>query len=126
MYYVFLENFSDELYKILSSHYAAVITTSSQRIIKQRETKQEEDEIDIIVAAYISQVTANKVTEISMTTRKHIKQTIKKGIAEGLSIPEISKLIRRNRSFAPYRATMIARTETHSAMNYADFEMSKN
>jgi len=125
MYYVFLEDFSDEFYKILSVHYRSVITTASQRLIKQRETKQDEDEdIDLIVATYIAEVTANKVVDISQTTRKQIKQAIKKGIADGLSIPQIAKLIRKNRSFAPYRATMIARTETHSAMNYANYEIS--
>ena len=123
MYYFFLEDFSNDLYKILSSHYRSVITTTSERLIKQRETKQEE-EIDIIVATYIQEVTANKVADISQTTRKQIKQAIKVGIADGLSIPEISEKIRRNRSFAPYRATMIARTETHSAMNYANHEIS--
>lgn len=125
MYYLFIEDFSDQLYKILSGHYRLVITTASQRLIKQRETKQEEDEdIDVIVASYIAGVTANKVAEISQTTRNQIKQAIKKGIADGLSIPQITKLIQKNRSFAPYRATMIARTETHSAMNYANHEIS--
>tara|TARA_R100000655_G_scaffold108946_3_gene162111 strand:- start:3536 stop:4309 length:774 start_codon:yes stop_codon:yes gene_type:complete len=123
MYYVFLEDFSNDLYKILSTHYRSVITTTNERLIKQRETKQEE-EIDIIVATYIAEVTANKVADISQTTRKQLRQAIKKGIADGLSIPQIAKLIRQNRSFAPYRATMIARTETHSAMNYANHEIS--
>ena len=123
MYYFFLEDFSDDFYKILANHYSSVITATSERLIKQRETKQE-DEIDIIVAAYIADVTANKVADISQTTRNQIKQVIKIGIADGLSIPEISKKIRTNRSFAPYRATMIARTETHSAMNYANYEIS--
>jgi hypothetical protein len=125
MYYTFLGDFSDDLFKILSNHYRAVITATSERLIKQRETKQE-DEIDIIVASYIADVTANKVADISQTTRKQIKQAIKVGIADGLSIPEISEKIRRNRSFAPYRATMIARTETHSAMNYGNHEISKS
>lgn len=124
MYYKFLEDFADELYKILSTHYRAVITASSQRIIKQREKKQE-DEIDIIVQSYIATVTATKVTQVTETTKRQIRKAIKKGIADGLSIAEIGKLIRQNKSFAPYRSTMIARTETHSAMNYGNFEISK-
>lgn len=124
MYYTFLEDFSDELFKILSNHYRTVITATSERLIKQRETKQE-DEIDIIVASYIAQVTATKVTQVSETTKKQIRQAIKIGIAEGLSIPQIAEKIRRNKSFAQYRATMIARTETHSAMSYGNNEISK-
>ena len=48
MYYFFLEDFSNDFYKILSSHYRTVITATSNRLIKQRETKQE-DKIDVIV-----------------------------------------------------------------------------
>tara|TARA_R110002012_G_scaffold109283_1_gene253018 strand:- start:882 stop:2615 length:1734 start_codon:yes stop_codon:yes gene_type:complete len=125
MYYFFLEDFSDDFYKILSNHYRAVITASGERLIKQRETKQE-SAIDLAVAKYIQNVTANKVADISQTTRKQIKQAIKKGIADGESIPIISKNIRQNNAFQPYRATMIARTETHSAMNYGNDEISKS
>lgn len=125
MYYFFLEDFSDDFYKILSKHYRAVITASGERLIKQRETKQE-SAIDLAVAKYIQDVTANKVADISQTTRNQIKQAIKKGIADGESIPTISKNIRQNNAFQPYRATMIARTETHSAMNYGNHEISKS
>ena len=125
MYYFFLEDFGDSLYKILANHYRAVITASAKRLIKQREKKQDEDEdIDTIVALYIAETTATKVTEVSETTKKSIRKSIKKGISEGLSIPQIAKLIRQDNAFKPYRATMIARTETHSAMNYANFEIS--
>ena len=125
MYYFFLEDFSNDFYKILSNHYRAVITASGERLIKQRETKQE-SAIDLAVAKYIQNVTANKVADISQTTRKQIKQSIKKGIADGESIPIIAKNIRQNNAFQPYRATMIARTETHSAMNYGNDEISKS
>jgi SPP1 gp7 family putative phage head morphogenesis protein len=124
MYYFFLEDFSNDFYKILSNHYRAVITASGERLIKQRE-KKAESEIDIAVAKYINDVTATKVTEVSETTKQSIRRSIKKGIADGESIPTISKDIRQNNAFKPYRATMIARTETHSAMNYGNDEISK-
>ena len=124
MYYFFLEDFSNDFYKILSSHYRTVITATSNRLIKQRETKQE-DKIDVIVASYIQQEAATKVTQVTETTKQSIRKSIRKGIADGESIPTISKDIRQNNAFKPYRATMIARTETHSAMNYGRFEMSK-
>jgi len=124
MYYFFLEDFSDDFYKILSSHYRAVITASGERLIKQRE-KKAESEIDIAIGKYINDVTATKVSEVSETTKKSIQRSIKKSIADGESIPTISKDIRQNNAFKPYRATMIARTETHSAMNYGNDEISK-
>jgi methionine aminopeptidase len=125
MYYFFLEDFSDDFYKILSNHYRAVITASGERLIKQREIKQE-SAIDLAVAKYIQEVTATKVTQVSETTKQSIKRSIKKGIADGESIPTISKNIRKDNAFQPYRATMIARTETHSAMNYGNDEISKS
>ena len=71
MYYLFIEDFSDQLYKILSGHYRLVITTASQRLIKQRETKQEEDEdIDVIVASYIAGVTAPDVAAAKATVSR--------------------------------------------------------
>lgn len=125
MYYFFLEDFSDDFYKILSNHYRAVITASGERLIKQREIKQE-SAIDLAVAKYIQEVTATKVTQVSETTKQSIRRSIKKGIADGESIPTISKNIRKDNAFQPYRATMIARTETHSAMNYGNDEISKS
>tara|TARA_R100000655_G_scaffold714_3_gene3048 strand:- start:901 stop:1683 length:783 start_codon:yes stop_codon:yes gene_type:complete len=126
MYYYFLEDFGDSLYKILANHYRAVITASAKRLKKQREIKQEEDEdIDSIVAVYIAETTATKVTQVSDTTKQLIKKRIRQGIKDGLSIQQISKLIRKDNAFKPYRATMIARTETHSAMNYGHAEIAK-
>jgi len=124
MYYLFIEDFSNDLYKILSSHYRSVITTASQRIIKQREEKAEGN-IDKIVDKYINENTASKVSQVSETTRQNIKRSVKKGIAEGMSVTEVAKEIRQNNGFKPYRATMIARTETHMAMSYGNNEISK-
>jgi len=124
MYYYFLEDFGNSFYKLLANHYRTVITAQGERLIKQREKKQE-NAIDIAVAKYIQDVTATKVTEVSETTKESIRKSIKRGIAEGESIPTIAKDIRQNNAFKPYRATMIARTETHSAMNYGNHEISK-
>ena len=125
MYYYFLEDFGNSFYKLLANHYRTVITAQGERLIKQREKKQE-NAIDIAVAKYIQDVTATKVTEVSETTKESIRKSIKRGIAEGESIPTIAKDIRQNNAFKPYRATMIARTETHSAMNYGNHEISKS
>ena len=73
MYYFFLEDFSNDIYKILSSHYRSVITATNQRIRKQREEKAEGN-IDKIVDKYIDENTASKVSQISETTRQNIKR----------------------------------------------------
>lgn len=123
MKFEFTEKFSDDLFKTLARHYEAVITASGERIIKQRQ--KQESEIDKVVRSYINTVTASKVTNITETTRNSIRKKVKKGISDGESVPVIAKNIREDNAFAPYRSTMIARTETHSAMNYGNHEISK-
>lgn len=130
MYYYFLEPFSNELYKILENHYRSVITIVGERLQKMRQ--KQEDELEFVIRSYVATVLASKVTQITETTRNQIRETIGKAIAgkiviDGIpqtSLLQIAKLIQRNKAFATYRATMIARTETHSTMNYANYEIS--
>ena len=124
MYYNFLEDFGSSLYAILAIQYRRVFEAQDRRIQRQRQIKQGE-ELEQLIEEYIATMAAEKVTRIAETTRNQLRRSIKKGIAEGLSIPNIAKIIRKNGSFAPYRATMIARTETHMAMNFANMEISK-
>ena len=131
MFYYFLEAFSDQLYKILGSHYKNVITIVGEKAQTQR--RKQDDEIDEVSKIYIATVLATKVTQITETTRKQIKDTISRAIAgkiviDGIaqtSIPQIASLIQKNKAFSNFRATRIARTETHSTMNLANFEVSK-
>tara|TARA_R110000803_G_scaffold39600_2_gene85440 strand:+ start:3161 stop:3937 length:777 start_codon:yes stop_codon:yes gene_type:complete len=119
---MFLE-FGDELYKLLANHYRLVIGITASRIIKVR--KKQDNEIDTIVEEYIINNTAQKVTQISSTTRALLATTIAAGIAEGLGSEDMGKLIQRSIAFAPYRATMISRTETHTAQNYTGSVIAK-
>ena len=131
MFYYFLEPFTDELYKILDNHYRNIISLVGERAKKQRQ--KQDDDIDEVINLYITTVLATQVTQISETTRKQIRDTIQRAIAgkiviDGVaqtSIPQIAKLIQKNKAFSNFRATMIARTETHSTMNHANFEVSK-
>ena len=113
---IFFLEFSDELYKILANQYRSVMRASAKRIIKQR-YKQTDVEIDSMVEAYIITHTAVEVTRISETTRKLLSATIMKGIEAGDSIEIISNNIKKSTAFSTARSTLIARTETHNAMN---------
>tara|TARA_R110001592_G_scaffold9025_1_gene48450 strand:- start:7922 stop:8698 length:777 start_codon:yes stop_codon:yes gene_type:complete len=113
---IFFLEFSDELYKILANQYRSVMRASAKKIIKQR-YKQTDVEIDSMVEAYIITHTALEVTRISNTTRKLLSATIMKGIEAGDSIEIISNNIKKSTAFSTARSTLIARTETHSAMN---------
>lgn len=113
---IFFLEYSDELYKILANHFRTVIKVSGRRLIKQR-VKQDEQEINTLIEEYIILHTAAEVTNIAETTRKKLSATIKKGLDNGDSIDDISRDIKKSSAFSTSRATLIARTETHNAMN---------
>jgi SPP1 gp7 family putative phage head morphogenesis protein len=68
---------------------------------------------------FIVEWTAARVTQINQTTESQIKDIIRSGIAEGLGVPKIAKqIIDIAPSISALRASVIARTETHSAANW--------
>lgn len=120
----YYEDYYNDLLSILSDNARQVIITMGNRLHRTRLTKAE-DEIDPIILQYVGTKTAENVSNITETTRKGIQAEISLGLETGLSNPQISKNIRKITAFAPYRATMIARTETHQAMNYGNQEIAK-
>ena len=120
----FTDSYGDELYKILANQYKTAITQGAERVVVQRYKKASES-IDKIITDYVAINTAQKVTQISETTRKKLNATIKKGLVDGDSIKDISRNIKNSDSFSTRRATLIARTETHSAMNAGSMEITK-
>jgi len=121
---IFMTEYADDLYKILANQYRTVITQSAKRITEQR-FKKADDEVNTIIEAYIITHTATEVTRISETTKKLLSATILKGIKDGDSIEDISKSIRKSNAFSENRATLIARTETHTAMNAGNQAITK-
>lgn len=68
---------------------------------------------------YVFRDGAEKVTNITTTTKTIIKRIIQKSGNEGLSIPDTSKLLLSEwRSLSKNRSVVIARTEIISASNY--------
>ena len=120
----FADSYGDELYKILANQYKTAITQGAERVVVQR-YKKASASIDKIITDYVAINTAQKVTQISETTRKKLNATIKKGLADGDSIKDVSRNIKNSDSFSTRRATLIARTETHSAMNAGSMEITK-
>lgn len=126
------QNIPDQFFLDFFEQLLDILSTSTRRIMKEVETrlsrtrllKQEED-IETIINTYIAQFTAQNVRRISDTTRKNLKKEIELGVTAGLSISQIAKNIRKNKSFSPVRATLIARTESHQAMNYGNLQIAK-
>jgi flagellar biosynthesis/type III secretory pathway protein FliH len=70
------------------------------------------------VRNWIENVVAEKVTQITDTTKKEIKQQIQEGFEEGDSTVEIARRIRKQyEDFTFRRAMLIARTEVVAASN---------
>lgn len=120
----YYEDYYNDLLTILSASARDVIITMGNRLQRTRIMKKS-DEIDPVIIDYVGTQTAQNVRNITETTRKGIQAEISLGLETGLSNPQIAKNIRKITAFAPYRATMIARTETHQAMNYGNQEVAK-
>lgn len=72
-------------------------------------------------ADFAQQWLATKITQIDSTTEEQIRALIEAGLAEGLSVEQIAKTIRRDAlPTSRLRAHVIARTETHFAAGWAN------
>lgn len=78
---------------------------------------------DDIIREWIRQYVARQVVRISDTTKAQLKLAIETGITEGLSIPNIAKLIDELylEEIIPNRSRTIARTEVISASNASSY-----
>lgn len=73
-----------------------------------------------LIQSFIISIGAQKVTQISRTTENQIRQLIIEGVEEGLGNAAIAANIRAKAPIiAGVRAAVIARTETHSASQWA-------
>lgn len=113
-----------DLFKILSSHVERVSEAMIDRMKKSRLLQKQENLPDW-VNTYINEQTAQDVALITDTTRRQIATAIEFGLSEGATVFAISKIIEDSTAFSPQRAKLIARTETHSAMNYASYQTAR-
>lgn len=64
---------------------------------------------------------AQRITQVSQTTKKRVAQLIQKGIDENLGAEQVAKIIRDDQNFNKVRSRAISRTETISAGNQGKF-----
>lgn len=91
-------------------------------------TKSEaQDAFALYEQEYLSAYGAQKVQQVTQTTKAQISAMIERGRANGDSIPDIAKAVRgRIPALSGVRANVIARTETHSAANFAATSQAKD
>ncbi|MEK9767831.1 MAG: phage minor head protein [Betaproteobacteria bacterium] len=113
--------FNSQIAETLIPHYTAVIEAFGLRVIRNREQKQE-TQFETLIREYIASYGAQRITQISSTTRKQIERIIGSGVSDSLSLDQIAKNIYdfMSGAFSRTRAATIARTETHNAASYAN------
>jgi len=73
-----------------------------------------------LIEAFIASVGAQKIKDISSTTRNQIEGVIRSGTRDGLSVSEIAANLRAKAPLlSGFRAAVISRTETHSASQWS-------
>ena len=106
----------------MTEHYSIVIDFFASRFMNTYSTKEEIDRFKRIINQFILLYGSQKIQSISNTTKRQINNIIKANLMDGLAIDRIAKNIRdlMEGNFTKYRATMIARTETHNAASFAN------
>lgn len=75
--------------------------------------------------ARIKRTIGDSILGITDATRDKVRATIETGIEDGLGAAELGKLVERSAAFEPYRAEVIARTESNRALNTSQLETFK-
>lgn len=113
---------------ILGNHYLKVIPYFARNTIRSLKSgdkifeKKALSNFDSYVTEWASTEALKKARSIADTDTDDVLRVIQTGLLEGASIPEISKGIRKVTGLTPYRASVVARTETHNAATLASIE----
>jgi len=115
-----LETLWRESGQTMAEHILGVERSWSGKIERKNFDVRPEDIVDGLLADWIQSEGGSKIRRISRTTLSDVRGIIDRGTRDGQTIDDIAKSIR---SVAPQkssnRAKTIARTETHSANNFA-------
>jgi uncharacterized protein with gpF-like domain len=123
-----VNNQTARLINIFIKQYQRVFATAGELVFDELEIKKiiryqvkdAESIFEQAIRLFINQFAAQKVTTlIDPTTKGQLSLIIQRGLTEGLSNREISKLILKTGNIqSGRRAIVIAKTETHTAMTY--------
>jgi Trk K+ transport system NAD-binding subunit len=87
---------------------------------------RKKDNMTLVMASWALRYGSEKILRITRTTMNDIKNIIKTGIEDGLSVASTAKLIREAApSIANARSKTISQTEIHQASQVVSFEIAK-
>lgn len=115
------------LNKILNNHYGVVMphfAKAARKQFKKRERKALST-FESLIIEWAATEALRKARLISDTDADDITDAIAAGVVDGASIPDIAKDIRNVARLTPYRASIVARTETHNAATFAVVQSSR-
>lgn len=121
----YFDEYFQDLYFIFKTHADSVFQSVSDRFRRTREMKADREVVPYI-QEYITEQTAQNVTNITESTRKYIASAVAVSVAEGFSQVDTAFAIKKSTGFSDNRSKLIARTETHQAMNFASFKVANN
>lgn len=109
--------------KIILSHYNKVMPHFVQVTRKEKKSREfKASMFESLIAEWAVTEALRKAKLISDTDIDDVTSAISDGMVEGLTIPEITKQIKSKTGLTPYRASVVARTETHNAATYASVQ----
>lgn len=119
-----LINLNNRLSQIMLPHYRSVINQMSGQFVF---TKEETD-FERLVRQFVIQFAGIRITQIANTTRKIINRIILQAELDGIGVePTARRIVEQTKpSFTRARASLIARTETHSASSFANQAMAES
>lgn len=97
------------------------------RAINDLQSKQAEDDLWAqFVDEYIRLYGGQAITDILETTRRQIIEAVQRGLSDGKGVEQIAKEVREALpGMTRLRSAIIARTETHSAAQFASIQTAK-
>jgi hypothetical protein len=121
----YFDEYFQDLYFIFKTHAESVFQSVYDRFRRTREMKADKEVIPYI-EEYVTNETAQNVVNVTESTRKYVASAVAVGVAEGYSQVDTAFAIQQSTGFSDNRSKLIARTETHQAMNYASYKTANN
>ena len=110
-----------KLHKVFTRNVKQVFDNSKEMTERMRQIKATDEEALELYGATIGE----NVTQVTQTTKKLVEASIVSSLNDGLGTEDTAKRLEKSSAFSRKRARVIARTETHQAMNYANNNIAK-
>jgi hypothetical protein len=121
----YYDEYFQDLYFIFKNNAENVFQSVYDRFRRTREIKADKEVVPYI-SEYVTQETAQNVANITESTKRYIQGAVAVAVAEGYSQVDTAYAIQQSTGFSDNRSKLIARTETHQAMNYASYKTANN